>query len=150
MSRTGNYRPITPPVDRFWAHVAKGPECWLWSGAPTSTGYGKLAFPGGGWQSAHRFSWELHNGPVPDGLQVLHHCDVPLCVNPSHLFLGTHLDNMADMRAKGRYTNRYISNPPTHCPHGHEYTEANVRRDANHRHCRACENAHRRPRKAVV
>lgn len=88
------------PVGRFWSHVDQSGECWKWTGM-TVVGYGTLrvnARP----TKAHRFSWELHNGPIPDGLFVCHHCDNPACVRPSHLFLGTHSDNMRDMRAKGR------------------------------------------------
>jgi hypothetical protein len=94
-----------PVVERFWARVRKaGPdECWLWTGGKNSYGYGilrtaRLGRPRG----AHRFSWELHNGAIPDGLQVLHRCDVRNCVNPAHLFLGNNQDNTADKVAKGR------------------------------------------------
>lgn len=95
------------PIDRrFWPKVLKaGPdECWLWTGAVAGFGHGRIGRGGhrGGAMCAHRLSWEIHNGPVPDGLCVLHRCDVPTCVNPSHLFLGTRPENMADMTAKGR------------------------------------------------
>lgn len=89
--------------DRLWAKVDTAGECWTWTGT-TSQGYGKIQAGrrGEGWLWVHRVSWELQNGPVPDGLQVLHRCDNPPCVRPSHLFLGTQVDNIRDMWAKGR------------------------------------------------
>ena len=90
------------PEDRFWAQVEKrGPdECWLWVGA-TLKGYGR-----GNWNGehyyAHRKSWELANGPIPDGLYILHACDNPPCVNPAHLRPGTQAENVRDMVERGR------------------------------------------------
>ena len=86
--------------DRFWRHVSKTDSCWVWTGG-LSSGYGSMN-TGGGYAGAHRVSWELHFGPVADGLFVLHKCDNRGCVRPDHLFLGTHEDNMSDMRSKGR------------------------------------------------
>lgn len=89
----------------FWRQVDKSGECWNWIGAyPGGAGgrrYGRFGY-GGRKVAAHRFSYELANGPVPAGMHVLHRCDNTRCVNPSHLFLGSHTDNMRDMFGKGR------------------------------------------------
>jgi hypothetical protein len=93
-----------PIEQRFWTKVNKTSTCWLWTAA-TIRGYGQIAAVIDGKRRpayAHRQSWEMANGPITDGLEVLHRCDVPLCVRPDHLFLGSQADNLADARQKGR------------------------------------------------
>jgi hypothetical protein len=88
-------------MERFWAKVSKSDGCWLWTGSRNDRGYGNFNNNGRTVQ-AHRLSYELAMGPIPKGMNVCHRCDSPGCVNPDHLFLGTHLDNMRDRDAKGR------------------------------------------------
>lgn len=98
-----------PLADRFWEKVdrsAGAGGCWLWTAGRSSDGYGK--FQAGTWghprpARAHRISWEMATGRSAEGGVVLHACDTPLCVNPAHLSLGTHADNVADMVAKRRH-----------------------------------------------
>jgi len=92
---------------RFWAKVAKTEDgCWNWTASKRHKGYGAFCYyrdDGTLVQGrAHRYSWEIHNGDIPDGMFVLHSCDNPACVNPDHLFLGTNQDNVDDMMRKGR------------------------------------------------
>lgn len=93
-----------PLIDRFWRFVVKGPGCWAWTSAKTTFGYGLINEGGRGGKTlrAHRLSWELHNGPIPDGLCVLHLCDNPECTRPDHLWLGTRHENILDASKKGR------------------------------------------------
>jgi hypothetical protein len=102
----GKKNAFRPLSDRFWVKVDKrGPdECWEWIGHRNKNGYGTIRPGGRGNASvtATHVSYELANGPIPNGLWVLHRCDNPACVNPNHLFLGTHQDNVDDMIAKGR------------------------------------------------
>lgn len=88
---------------RFWAMVRKSDRCWEWSGCLNNRGYGQFNI-GGKAELAHRVSWEIANGSIPDGLNALHRCDNPCCVRPDHLFLGTLSDNSNDMVRKGRRT----------------------------------------------
>lgn len=88
-------------ADRFWAKVDKSGDCWLWTAGCSGDGYG--AFKDGGRKvGAHRWAWAESNGPIPPGQDVLHSCDTPKCVRPSHLFLGTVVENQRDMVDKGR------------------------------------------------
>lgn len=90
-------------IRRFEARVRKagGCGCWFWTGVLNKGGYGRFVV-GGREEMAHRAAWMLFKGEIPDGKLVLHRCDVPACVNPAHLFLGTHADNAMDKMLKGR------------------------------------------------
>jgi hypothetical protein len=82
--------------------VSDAESCWLFTGGKGSKGHGNTSSNDGRTLKAHRVAWEHHNGPIPDGICVCHKCDVPNCVNPAHLFLGTISDNNRDMHRKGR------------------------------------------------
>ena len=90
-------------ANRFWKKVPKNHtnNCWKWGGTIMVNGYGTLTIRPNKYY-AHRASWMINRGPIPDGLHVLHKCDNPPCVNPEHLFLGTQRDNNNDKIRKGR------------------------------------------------
>jgi len=92
------------PQVRFWEHVDKRGDCWLWTGALDSSGrYGWFTVESGKMVTAHRYAYELAHGAIPSGNYVLHTCDTPACVRPEHLFLGTNQDNSDDKVAKRRH-----------------------------------------------
>lgn len=93
---------MSKDLDRFLSRVAKtAAGCWEWTGRRFRDSYGEFSF-GSRRTVAHRASWELHRGPIPEGLYVCHRCDNPPCVNPDPLFLGTPKDNERDKRERGR------------------------------------------------
>lgn len=114
-----------PLEARFWRSIVRDgvTDCWLWSKGTTIFGYGQFGAGSLGIDRrkllAHRFSFEIHHGPIPHGLCVLHRCDVPACVNPAHLFVGTKKDNALDRTAKGRSINGNTRR--THCLKGHPF-----------------------------
>lgn len=93
-------------IKRFWEKVEKTSGCWLWKASKRNKGYGAFVWADKKGKiiqgRAHRFSFELKNGKIKQGLCVLHKCDTPACVNPCHLFLGTKKENNIDMFKKGR------------------------------------------------
>jgi hypothetical protein len=137
---------------RFWLYVLKTDQCWLWQGAHTAPrGYGTMRV-GGRSQRAHRIAYEMEHGPISPGLSVCHHCDNPACVRPSHLFLGTHQENMRDCIAKGRSCLRPRPRVyTTHCKNGHPLSGDNLcRATRGDRICLACARARMRTRRRTA
>lgn len=121
---------------RFWAKVQKTDGCWLWVGSRDRKGYGRFNV-GGAPQLAHRFSYELAKGPIPDSLTLDHLCMNSSCVNPDHLEPVTNEENLRRWRAT-----------ITHCPKGHPYDEINTYVWRGNRRCRVCIKAHQKRMRA--
>lgn len=101
--KCGHHNPHDSVVERFWNQVDKSGECWEWVGYTSESGYAKITINANGDKmAAHRFAYEMANGPIPEGMVVCHSCDNPTCVRHDHLFLGTAADNTFDKVKKGR------------------------------------------------
>jgi len=98
-------------MERFWNKVKRTESCWLWQASVNALGYG-LFRANGKIVTAHRFSYILNYGKIPNGLHILHHCDTPPCVRPDHLYSGTHLENMKDKKERGRVSRQCGENHP--------------------------------------
>jgi len=125
--------------ERLVRRLVRQPNgCLEWTGYTGKGGYGRIHV-GDTMALVHRVAWKLANGPIPDGMDVLHHCDNPPCCDTDTcLFLGTDADNAADRDAKGRCRAGAYNAAKTHCKAGHEYTEANTYTYKTGRYCRAC------------
>lgn len=123
-------------VWRFWAKVAVGleNECWKWLGAKDQKGYGNFTCAKGIVRKAHIFSWVLHFGEIPAGLQVDHECNHPFCVNPNCLQLLTGPENNEKSNSASAVNKR-----KTHCKHNHEFSDENTIRKNGRRYCITCE-----------
>lgn len=140
----------TPAEIRFRRHFKSGPvpgyaphlgRCWLWTAAMNPEGYGVFSECG----AAHRFSYELYVGPVPEGLHIDHLCRVRNCVNPDHLEPVTPAENAR----RSSICPSTINSAKTHCPQGHEYTPENTYRKpgSGYRECRECNRRNQRARR---
>jgi hypothetical protein len=141
-------------LDRVRARVAFASSgCWMWQGATNSKGYPAMRIGGraGKTMSVHRLVAAEVYGAIPAGMLVCHTCDVPACVNPAHLYIGTALDNMRDKIERGRAVNVLATRnaSKTHCPNGHPYSTENtlVLKDGERR-CRTCQLINNRRRRA--
>lgn len=135
-----------PPEERFWAKVNKnGPipenrpglgQCWLWTGRQIGAGYGGFLGRNGRTTYGHRFAYELLIGAVPEGFEIDHLCRNRMCVNPTHMEVVTHLENVR--RGRGPKVAGRWQRARTHCPQGHPYDLFNTYIYKGARQCRAC------------
>lgn len=125
-------------LKNFFNKIHKTETCWIWIGHKKNRDYGGFQFNRKNLK-AHRVSFMFHNNIILNEDQhVCHKCDNPICVNPDHLFLGTHTDNMRDIVNKGRWNNQ--NSIKTHCKRGHEFTKENtyLKYNKTRRECKTC------------
>ena len=129
--------------DNFWSKVEVSDGCWNWTAGKFKAGYGAFSVKGK-LLKAHRYSWTLFNGEIPEGVLICHHCDNPSCVRPDHLYAGDSQSNVDDKMRRGRHValpgekNGMWGKRKTHCKNGHELTEENVYMNRGQRHCAVC------------
>lgn len=126
-------RKLGSTLEKFWARVEKTEGCWNWTGGKQGGGYGTLHVGDGRYQLAHRYSYELHIGPIPEGLTLDHKCRNRGCVNPAHLEPVTNRENILRGTSPSALHAR-----KTHCPAGHAYEGDNLIRRRGTRECRQC------------
>lgn len=144
-ARLKNTLPIPALTDkqshRFFEKVSRSPGCWIWTGAKNSCGYGYATINSVRYL-AHRVSYVIHRGEIPEGLVIDHLCRTPLCVNPSHLEVVTDAENT--IRGNSPIA---VAMAATHCKHGHEFSGDNLRivtrKGKSHRRCRTCDKVYR-------
>lgn len=123
-------------LQRFMLKIQKTDTCWIYHGNKCLKGYGLFRFKASNIR-AHRLSYSIHNGDIPDGLYVLHSCDVRDCVNPDHLSVGTQSDNMRQAAERGRLWKQNIYSSGK-CPNGHIMDSENQIMRAGNITCKAC------------
>jgi len=123
----------------FWSRAEWEGDCLIWKGKLYKDGYGNYSN-----KRAHRLAYTLTTAEIPDGMYVLHSCDVRACINPAHLRVGTQKENIKESVAKGRWP----QSNKTHCPKGHEYNEENTAYWGKGRFCRECDRIKNRRRYA--
>ena len=122
--------------ERFWSKVKKTDSCWIWTGYRDKDGYGRFGIDEKIKHKAHRFSYELVNGKIPNNQEIDHLCKNTSCVNPDHLEIVTHQENIKRSNVGINQSSK------THCPQGHEFTKENTyyRKDRFGRGCQTCIN----------